>query len=136
MKKRDIIPHIGLDNLHFGMSRSEIRGLLGTEFTEFRKTEFSENTTDSYEGEGIHCYYDRDNKLNLLETFLPCSAELGGISLISRSVSDVIEELGLLGHNAIERRGSYRFESIGVAVYAPSTIIEGVSVFPRGYYDT
>ena len=58
-----------------GMTRKTVRSVLGGNFIEFRKTEFSENTTDAYNEIGVHVYYASDDLIKGLELF-PASATL------------------------------------------------------------
>ena len=51
----DVTPTVKVNEAEFGMSRAEVRGLMGQPKSEFRK--FSdENTTDEYDS--YHVFYD------------------------------------------------------------------------------
>ena len=58
-----------------GMTRTTVRSVLGRDFIEFRKTEFSENTTDAYDEIGVHIYYASDELVKGVELF-PSSSTL------------------------------------------------------------
>lgn len=65
-----IQPHEGVDNIHFGEPREEIRKEFG-EFKEFRKSSFSTNSTDFFNDE-FFVYYNDEDKVEALE-FSPVS---------------------------------------------------------------
>lgn len=62
----DVIPNVKVNDIVFGMSRAEVRELLG-EAKEFKKGPYASNTTDDF---GFcHVFYDKQNKCEAVEIF-------------------------------------------------------------------
>ena len=75
-KMFEIIPIEKVGEICFGMSRADVRGILGAPLSEFRKTRRSANTTDDYGN--FHVFYDVDNTCEAVELFGGCTACLKG----------------------------------------------------------
>ena len=67
MKKTFTInPFSSVGKISFGANRDEVRNILG-QFTEFRKTRFSKNTTDDFGG--LHVYCNEGDTVDAIELF-------------------------------------------------------------------
>lgn len=60
-------PCESINGIDFGSDREEVRKKLGLEFTEFKKSKYSKNTTDDYGS--FHVFYDDNNKMEAIEIF-------------------------------------------------------------------
>ena len=58
------IPLVGLDNIKFGMNRSEVEKIIKPKKS-FFKTKFSKNSTDV--SDNMHIYYDENNSVEAIE---------------------------------------------------------------------
>ena len=67
MDKWQVVPEKSIGKIEFGMNREEVRTLLGDKYEEFKKSEFSVNTTDDYGF--LHVYYSEDNRVEAVEVF-------------------------------------------------------------------
>ena len=67
-----IEPLLRAGRIFIGASREDVRKFMG-EFTEFKKSKFSKNTTDNFGS--CHVYYDQDNKVEAVEIFNNAIAE-------------------------------------------------------------
>ena len=67
MKKWILVPLKKINDIEFGRNRDDIRKKLDLEYEEFKKNEFSKNTTDDY-GD-LYLYYDENNKFEAAEFF-------------------------------------------------------------------
>ena len=61
----NVIPTVSVNNLEFGIERSNVREILGKPKRIFKKTDNSVNTTDAYSD--YHVYYTTDDKLEAIE---------------------------------------------------------------------
>jgi hypothetical protein len=75
--------------LYFKMPRSEVRELLGGEFEEFYKTEFSKVSTDAYDEYSAHFFYSEDGGLKGVEFFEGAPLHLNGDEVIGRPFSEI-----------------------------------------------
>ena len=137
--KFTIIPYVGVDKIHFGMQRDQVRSCLGGMFKEFRKSSDSLNTTDAFDG--VHIYYNEDNCCEALEFFSPSEVMFNGYNIIGFAYS--------LGKKIFEAESTAITEDaygldardLGVGLYAPDyeddseALIQGVFVYRRGYYN-
>jgi hypothetical protein len=133
--RMEVRPFEGLGDLRFGMSRADVRALLGPEFRSFKKTPLAKTLTDAYTQLGLHLYYDDQDRLEFIEAFQPCIPIFRGIELLGRP-EVVLEQLRKTGVG-IPRRDSDGnfFDDLGFALYSPGDVVEGVSVYKKGYYD-
>lgn len=63
IKELNVIPYKSVGNLIFGMSRTEVRNIMG-EQKEIPKNPFSDNSADKFYENSINCYYDKYDKLS------------------------------------------------------------------------
>ena len=133
--KLEIRPFEGLGDLRFGMSRRDVRALLGQEFRSFKKTPLADSLTDAYAQYGLHLYYDGQDRLELVEAFRPCVPIFQGVELLGprKVVPDRLREAGAGGPRR-DSDGDF-FDDLGFALYSPGDMVEGVSVYRKGYYD-
>lgn len=87
MKKLTFIPNEKIGDIVFGMKRSEVREILG-EYTEFKKTKFSKNTTDDF---GFcHVFYDDNDCCEALELFENAEVEYNGKLIFPSTKSEIV----------------------------------------------
>lgn len=84
-----IRPNEGVGALNFGMLRSRVRQLLGSNFEEFRKTPESDNTADDFLDFSLHAHYDCENKLKSIDFFEGSNPTFHGKSLIGQPYTQV-----------------------------------------------
>ena len=126
MMKIDAVPLISVGKVQFGMTRTEVRQILG-EFREFRKSALSKNTTDAFAF--CHVYYDNNDCCEAIEIFdaevyindrliFPCS----------------LDEVKVLFPNAEEEYGSYLEKKLSIGLYIPDKDAESILFGEEGYY--
>ena len=130
----EIIPHVSIGELRFGESRQNIRHSLGNKYRPFQKGVGS-NDTDAYDDLGLHLYFDDDDRLEFVEGWGPASPAFQGISFMGRQVEDVASDLAAGGYRSVLDGYGLTCESAGIALTAPTGIVEGVAAFRKGYYD-
>jgi hypothetical protein len=67
MKTMNFIPLKSYDSIRFGMTREEIRGILGDDYVEFKRNEFSKNSSDSYDNLNLIVEYDETDICEAIE---------------------------------------------------------------------
>src|SRR5262245_57232562 len=80
-----------------GMSRAEVRSVVGSKVVEFRKAYFASNTTDAFDDEGIHVYYDDNDIVEAVELFCPNRYNYCGRNVLGERIGclkDVLREDG------------------------------------------
>src|SRR6266480_1366133 len=130
--KLEIRPFEGLGDLRFGMSRRDVRTLLGQEFRSFKKTPLADSLTDAYTQFGLHLYYDGQDRLELVEAFQPCVPIFRGVELLGprKVVLEGLREAGV-GSPRRDADGEL-FHDLGFGLYSPGDMVEGVSVYRKG----
>ena len=76
-----------IGDIEFGMTRDEVRKKLSLDFEEFKKNEFSKNTTDDF-GD-FHIYYDVSNKVEAVEVFENIEIEIKNKIIYPLNVKDI-----------------------------------------------
>jgi hypothetical protein len=136
MRRRamDIIPFKSIGTLSFGDARQTAREKLASTFSTFEKA-IGENETDSFDELGLHLYYSDADCLEFVEAFEPAEVRFRGVNFLGRDLDSVASDMASLGFSAIETDVGVRFETAGIALTAPSEVVEGVAAYRRGYYD-
>lgn len=129
MERWELIPLKSIGKVKFGMGRDEARRLLGDNYTEFKKSKFSKNTTDDYTK--FHVFYTSDNKVDAVEFFEGIEIMLDGKVIFPIS-SDEIES----SIPGIVREGdsfTHAKKSIGLEVESGKA--ESILVGSEGYFE-
>lgn len=100
-KMFEIIPVEKVGEICFGMSRADVRGILGAPLSEFRKTRRSANTTDDYGN--FHVFYDVDDTCEAVELFGGCTACLRGKSCFPKQGLPLLDGCALKTRTAKSR---------------------------------
>jgi len=129
----EIEPFVGVGVIRFGDTRQQVRDALQRPFESFRKV-VGANETDAFDELGLHVYYDGQDRVEAIEGFGSASLTIGGLVLLGRSIDDVDKELSALGHSSHPTDVGLQYDSAGIALTAPSGVVEGVGVYVRGYY--
>ncbi|MEN8694143.1 MAG: hypothetical protein ABF334_05005 [Akkermansiaceae bacterium] len=132
---REIIPFTGFVGAQFGQLRSKVRQTLGSGFSSFKKTPFSETETDAYDNLGIHLFYNKDDRLEFIEAFPPAQVHFKGIEFINQNIDAVIGEMKQFCSDYRFEEPSYFFDDYGLVLNEEDGKIEGVSLFSKGYYE-
>ena len=134
MDNWQLLPYDGLGELKFSQTRENIRSILGRACRLFKKTPQS-NLSDVYDKYGLHLYYDSHDMLEFIESYQPCRPFYEQVSILNRNVKKVISDISKLGYTERFDSGSYFFDDLGLALYAPASHVEAASMYKRGYYD-
>ncbi len=96
--------------------------------TEFKKNQFSKNTTDEF-GE-VHVYYSTENRVEAVEIFGGVEIEMGGKIIFPCD----LEELKKTIPNLIRDGDSYIQQQKSIGIFAPNESIESFLAGCAGYY--
>ena len=130
----EITPFSSVGVLAFGDVRKDARDKLNAKFSTFEKVA-GENETDAFDDIGLHLYYDDDGQLEFVEGFEPVDITFRGIRFLNRDVTSVVQDMNAIGFNQTRSNDAVKFPDVGIALYAPSGIVEGVAAHRKGYYD-
>lgn len=134
-----IRPYVGVQEIDFGMKRESIREKFNHQFTEFKKTSFSQNTTDAFEF--CHVYYDNENLCEAVELFEPAIIVFDNFVMSEQSYEKVKEFFESIDSSLDCDDVGFTSYKYGIGVFAPDALdepkepIEAVIVFRKGYYD-
>jgi hypothetical protein len=139
--KMQITPYVGIGPIRFGMSRAEARAAMGAPVREFKKTPNSAIPTDAFPSLGVHIYYKAPDVCEAIEVASPADPILFGKQLLGQRFDSLCEWFRNLDNEVKVDEVGLTSLLYGVGFYAPSlksspsTPIEAVIVFERGYYD-
>lgn len=128
MEKMIVDPLNSFNGIAFNTAREQVRAELNSEFTEFKKTKFSKNTTDDYKL--CHVFYDTNNRLQAIETFGDIPVMLGNIDVFSITEKN----LHLIANDFIEEYGSYISKSMSIGITFEKGIVESALFGVADYY--
>lgn len=133
-----IKPYTSVGEIKFGMDRKVIRDLFKNNYEEFRKSPFSENTTDDF---GIcHVYYNNQNKCEAVEFFDSANVSFMDMNISNKSYYEVKVFFKKIDQDIDINEEGFTSYKYGIGVYAPfalnnpKEIIEGIIVFQKNYY--
>lgn len=128
MKTWEAAPLLGINGVLFGMTREEVRRVLGPSFVEFKKNKFSHNTADDY---GVaHIYYDAENKCDAVEVFADVAVSIAGKQVFPTTIKDakaIIPDLEYDGYGYISAK-----KAVGISVSEGK--MESILFGIEGYY--
>ena len=131
----EIVPFTSIGVLKFGDSRQEARAKLASEFSTFRKYD-SVVETDAFDELELHLYYDNKDYLEFVEAFEPAEVTFRGVSFLGRDLVSVVSNMSSIGFAPTQGDDiNIKFDDIGIALTAPSGVVETVAAHRRGYFE-
>ena len=136
-----IDPHFGIGNIRFGMTVADVRRVVGSPFTSFRKTPTSTFPTDAFDDLGIHVFYKPPGICEAVEIASPGEANFEGQQMIGTRFSDIERLLHARDPNLETDETGLTSHALGIGIFAPeisdnpNASIEAVIVFEQGYFD-
>lgn len=122
-------PTVSIGNLFFGMERSSIRQLYNDNYTEYKKTPKSENTTDDF-GK-FHAYYSKDDRLEAVEIFDGIEVDYQNRCIFPAPITSVLAQIPEM----TEDFGSYFQSDLSIAVGVQDGRTESMLFGCKGYYE-
>ena len=131
----EIVPFESVGELRFGDTRDLARRKLASPFTGFHK-DVGEEPTDSFDGLGLHIYYDKAGLIEFVEAFTPAEITCCGVRFLGRFVDEIAADMRRLGHELQEGDVGPDFPTAGIALTASiDETVDGVAAHRAGYYD-
>lgn len=122
-------PLVEVNGIKFGMSREDVRKVLGGTYREFKKSKFSKTMTDDF---GVcHVFYNTEGRCEAVEIFDKCQVSIDGkvvFPLDVQTVKEIIPDLE-------EDTGSYISKKLSIGIYAPGSTAESILFGYSGYYE-
>ncbi|MGW7082343.1 hypothetical protein ACWGH2_02440 [Streptomyces sp. NPDC054871] len=127
----------GIDVARFGEGREELRRRLGPH-TPFQRTPAG-SVVDHYVEKGLQLSFDANGALEFIELTPLAEVAYESVPLLGRPYGEVLAGLRGLGIEGVEDGQGIEFPSLGFALFMPDPEeledeVQGVSVFPEGYY--
>lgn len=127
MKEIRIVPLTEVNGVVFGEDRERVREAFG-EFKEFKKSPFSNNTTDDFGS--FHVYYDKDNKFEAVEVFGDTKVLVGDNVVFPGSIDDLINCID----GFVEENGFYTNYELSIGTSLSDDGIESMCFGCKDYY--
>ena len=133
MKKLiNVDPLRRVDRVEFGMPRNSVRETFGTEFSEFKKSKSSVNTTDDF---GFaHVFYDANNACVAIELFDECVVAVGAACLMPCDRQSFCDWLKSVDPNAEIRDMDATSVALSIGVTFAEGKVESILFAKGGYY--
>lgn len=138
MKTLEFVSNKSIGLVNFGMLREVVREKLG-EYSEFKKTEFSKNTTDDFKF--IHAYYDNNNMLDAVECFGQAKIIFNNIDIMALNIKQLKLFLENQSIKYTTDESGMKADTVGISAYIPNIMndkeakIETLLLFKEGYYE-
>jgi len=137
----EILSHIGVGSIRFGMSIAEVRKALGEPATPFMKSPYDSLPTDAFCNASIQVFYKQPGVCEAVEFYSPLNPTLTGQPFVGQPFCEVRDWIQQRDRNVeIDDSGLISFE-LGIGLYVPDmdepeeAIVVALIVFEKGYYD-
>lgn len=128
MKKITAIPLVGVEEVKFGMKRSEVRSKFG-EATEFKKSKFSKTTTDDF---GFcHVFYNLKDECEAIEIFDDTEVQIDNVTVFPSDMKKLKSMLSDVDEDDV----GFICKSKSIGVYAPDGKMESILFGCVEYYN-
>lgn len=139
--KFDIIPYKFVGNIKFNMSREEVRKILGEPSSTFKRNEFSESQSDSYDDYCFFVEYDKNDKCNAFEGWEGSKIMYQGKVLMEHSYEELYEDfINIDEHLEVDEEGFTSYKC-GISIWAPdkeeepNKPCESILIFRKDYFE-
>ncbi|WP_267120214.1 hypothetical protein [Xanthomonas sacchari] len=120
--------------LKSGMTREEVRAALGMH-GEFRKTVFSENTTDNFPSSAAHVFYDLSDIIKGVEIFNAASFVVLGSDILCMKASEAIAFFGANQLKVELMDSGFNIEKINASFHVPDMLEDELAKILSVYID-
>lgn len=138
----EISSYVSAGPIALGMLRAEVRQTLGAPVESFQKTPSSATKSDAFDTLGIHVHYDSDDRCKAIEFGSAVSEpKFSGRQLLKQPFAQLEPWLRQLDPEVRSGTEGLTSLKLGFGLYGtpasqdPESLVEGVIVFRRGYYD-
>jgi hypothetical protein len=136
-----INPYIGIGDLKLGMTQSQIRNTLNSDFRSFIRNKYSEMPEDHFPALGIFIEYKQPGICTSIQVFEPLNPIWRGKQLLNTIFSELSQWFLEIDPDRELDDTGFTSHKYGIGVYAPyyeaepDCLPESIFVFSRGYYD-
>ena len=140
MMKNEINSYVGVGEIKFGMTESEIMEICGNDFDKY-ENQFTEGFKLYWNGHGMNILCDGAGCCQAIEGGQTANITFKGESLTGKPYKDVKQYLLQYGKDIVEDEDGCTFYDLGIGLYVPTIKdgeqeeVEGVIAFVKGYYD-
>ncbi|MGD6849146.1 hypothetical protein [Rossellomorea aquimaris] len=137
----NMISYESIGPIKLGMTRDQIRSVLNSKVTEFKKTQWDENTTDSFDELGIHVFYKAGHICEAVEVSEPANPTFNGNKLVGIPFKQVRQFLQKYDKDLSIDTDGIISEVLGISLYIDGVDdeekeqVQSVMFFEKGYYD-
>lgn len=124
----NIKPNEKVENLKFGDDRAKVREILGNNYTEFKKSKLSKNTTDDFGG--FHVFYDEKNRLEAIEFFEGVELKIDDIKIFPGKLDTLLK----LFDGFIDDGYGFINKDKSIGLTNKNETIESILVGKKDYY--
>lgn len=136
MKTLEFVPYKSIGVVNFGMHREDVRQNFG-DYSEFKKTELSNNTTDDFGF--IHAYYDDNNMLEAVECFGEAKIMFNNVDIMALNIKQLKLFFETQSIEYITDESGLQTDGVGISAYIPDITndkeakVETLLLFRKGY---
>lgn len=136
-----IKPNIGVNDLKFGMSPSEVRAMLRDEYKSFKRNPLSEYPCDHFPSLSLFVYYKASGKVEAMEFAKPAEVFFDDVNLFQLSFYELNKLLGNFESNLNVESDGLTAHELGIGAYnpfateEPMATPESIIAFEKGYYE-
>ena len=117
-----------------GLGRDAVRSHINKEYTERKKADFAENTTDFYDA--YHVYYDADNICEAIELCdLGISVFIDGVEVLGKPRGIAKSIMQKLDCNSVDDGYGIISKALSIGITCPFETVEGILVGRKAYYE-
>ena len=131
MKKLCIVLLKQVNDIHFGMMRSEVRAVLG-DATEFNKTALSSTPTDDYGY--CHIFYDENDKCEAIEVFDVAEVYINDKQIFPVDKNSALSLLKNFFEDISQDDDGFISCKYAIGIYAPDETMESILIGRENYY--
>jgi hypothetical protein len=131
-------PFEGTNNVSFGDKRYEIRKKLNSNYKEFKRNQFSENTLDYFEELGFFILYSKEDICEAIEFTNNSNLYNNGENLFSLSYSELRNKYDNASSNIEEEDEvgiTYHDLGFGANCECSTNKIESIIIFSKDYWN-
>lgn len=131
-QKITVVPLEKVGKIQLGMSRTALRQVMGSNFTEFRKSKFSKNTSDDYKY--LHVFYNVNNECTAVEVFSDCEIIIAE-SVLPRTAKEFNKWLLQQDNDAEITEFGATSKKLSIGMSAMENQVESILFGKTGYYE-
>ena len=128
-------PFIGSAQIEFGFSRKKVQEILGSNFKEFKRNVYAENTLDYYIELNMFIEYDKSNLCNAIEFSAPNNLMYNNQNLFDLTYLNLIAQFKNKSKKFSQDEFGITFYDLGFGVFIIELDkIETINIFSKDYW--